>query len=397
MLRTLAVQNYRSLRELVVALDRVNVVTGPNGSGKSNLYRALRLLAECARNGAVGALAREGGLSSTLWAGPEVISTAVREGRYPVQGTVRKEPVALRLGFLADDLGYAIDLGLPPPTTGPTGSAFTLDPQIKRECVWAGPTLRPAALLADRHHGIVRVRDRDGRWEEAPQGLRHVDSMLSEASDPVRAPELMALRDRIRSWRFYDHFRTDADAPARHPRLGTFTPVLGHDGSDLAAALQSIREAGDGHALDRAIDAAFPGAGLEVVFDAGRFDLAFRQPGLLRPLSGTELSEGTLRYLLWAAALLTPRPPELLVLNEPETSLHPDVLPGLAGLIVAAAERTQIVTVTHSRPLVMALTTATADADRPAQVLELVKDEFGRTLVRGQDRFDRPPWKWPAR
>ena len=41
--------------------------------------------------------------------------------------------------------------------------------------------------------------------------------------------------------------------------------------------------------------------------------------GLLRPLRGAELSDGTLRYLLWVAALLTPRPPELLVLNEPET------------------------------------------------------------------------------
>ena len=57
------------------------------------------------------------------------------------------------------------------------------------------------------------------------------------------------------------------------------------------------------------------------------------QPGLLRPLKAAELSDGTLRYLLWIAALLSPRPPELLVLNEPETSLHPDLLPALARLI----------------------------------------------------------------
>ena len=99
MLRTLAVQNYRSLRRLVVPLTDLNVVTGPNGSGKSSLYRALRLLADASRNGAVAALAREGGLPATLWAGPEKIGRAVREGRYPVQGTIRTEPVALRLGF----------------------------------------------------------------------------------------------------------------------------------------------------------------------------------------------------------------------------------------------------------------------------------------------------------
>lgn len=62
-MRTLAVEGYRSLRSLVVGLDRLNVVTGANGAGKSSLYRALRLLADSARNGAVAALARKAGWS----------------------------------------------------------------------------------------------------------------------------------------------------------------------------------------------------------------------------------------------------------------------------------------------------------------------------------------------
>ena len=77
MLDTLAVENYRSLRRLVVPLRRCTVVTGPNGSGKSSLYRTLRLLDDSARNGAVNALAREGGLSSTMWAGPGRNSAAL--------------------------------------------------------------------------------------------------------------------------------------------------------------------------------------------------------------------------------------------------------------------------------------------------------------------------------
>jgi len=120
-LTTLAVENYRSLRHLVLPLGRLTVVTGANGSGKSNLYRALRLLAGSARNGAVAALAREGGLPSTLWAGPEVVGRAVRDGTHPLQGTVRREPVALRLGVAGEDLSYAVDLGLP----APSPSAFT--------------------------------------------------------------------------------------------------------------------------------------------------------------------------------------------------------------------------------------------------------------------------------
>ncbi|MGO4776720.1 AAA family ATPase, partial [Lysobacter sp. 2RAB21] len=116
MLTTLAIANYRSLRELVVPMARLNLVTGANGSGKSNLYRALRLLAETAQGGVVPALAREGGLQSTLWAGPETISARMKRGEVPIQGGPRNEPVALRLGFAGDEYGYAIDLGLPTPS-----------------------------------------------------------------------------------------------------------------------------------------------------------------------------------------------------------------------------------------------------------------------------------------
>ena len=71
MINRLAIENYRSLLRLVIPLEGLNVITGPNGSGKLNLYRALRLLAETAQGGVVRALAGEGGLESTFWAGPE--------------------------------------------------------------------------------------------------------------------------------------------------------------------------------------------------------------------------------------------------------------------------------------------------------------------------------------
>src|SRR3977135_2934854 len=98
MLNTLAVSGYRSLRDLVIPLDRLNLVTGPNGSGKSNLYRALRLLAETAQGRAIPSLAREVGLRPTLGRCPERWSRAVLRGELPVQGAVRKNPVSLRLG-----------------------------------------------------------------------------------------------------------------------------------------------------------------------------------------------------------------------------------------------------------------------------------------------------------
>lgn len=89
MINTLAVASYRSLRSLTIPLGRLNLITGANGSGKSNLYRALRLLAETAHGGVVSALAREGGLSSTLWAGPEKITRRMITGEIPIQGLPR--------------------------------------------------------------------------------------------------------------------------------------------------------------------------------------------------------------------------------------------------------------------------------------------------------------------
>jgi len=387
MLTTLAVANYRSLRNLTVPLRRLNLITGANGSGKSSVYRALRLLADTAQGGVIPSLAREGGLQSTLWAGPENLGRSVKRGEYKVEGTVRKERTNLRLGFAGEEFGYAIDLGLPPPSR----SAFALDPEIKTETIWAGPVLRPAALLIDRHGAVVRSRNSSGDWDVLAYELSSFDSMMTQFADPRNAPEMLRLREQIRSWRFYDHFRTDVDAPARLPQIGTHTPVLSNDGADMAAALQTIQEIGDAQAMAEAVDDAFPGSAVEVLNVAGRFEIAMHQQGLLRPLRAAELSDGTLRYLLWIAALLTPRPPGLLVLNEPETSLHPDLLPALGRLIARAAERAQVLVVTHAAKLIAAL----EDHDDCNSVR--LEKEFGETKTVGAGALDIPVWRWASR
>lgn len=396
MLSALAIANYRSLRRLSVPLGRLTVITGPNGSGKSSVYRALRLLAEIAQGGVIRSLVREGGLASTLWAGPEQFSAAMLRGEAPVQGAwKRNEPVNLRLGFTSDaddEFGYAIDIGLPPPIPS---SAFSHDPEIKREAIWSGDVLRPATQLVDRQGSALRLRDDAGRWTAIGRPVPSFASMLTEYADPRGAPEMLVLRERMRSWRFYDHFRSDAEAPARAPQLGTYTPVMANDGVDVAAALQTIREIGDTEALDRAVDDAFPGARIEVhVGEGRRFELRMHQHGLLRPLTAAELSDGTLRYLLWIAALLTPRPPELLVLNEPETSLHPDLLPALGRLIVQAARASQLIVVSHAVRLIAAIEQAAEDLPLQHVVLE---KRLGETHVANIETHDLPHWQWPSR
>lgn len=394
MLSVLAIANYRSLRELVLPLGRLTVITGANGSGKSSVYRSLRLLADTAQGGIVRSLAREGGMNSVLWAGPEQFSAAVKRGDMPIQGANRSKPVNLRLGFAGEgdsDFGYAIDVGLPVPAA----TVFNRDPEIKTEVAWNGPVLRLAAQTAKRDNALLQIRDDHGKWSTVNRLVPAFASMLYEYADPRSAPELLSLREQVRSWRFYDHFRTDSRSPARIPQIGTRTPVLDHDGGDLAAALATIREIGDEEALDEAVADAFEGCSVDVVVDGDRFSTTMRQKGLLRPLQAAELSDGTLRYLLWVAALLTPRPPPLLVLNEPETSLHPDLLPALGRLIVKAARSSQIIVVSHAARLVSALEAADAgDGSFRSLVLE---KEFGETRVLNLVRDEVPVWRWPSR
>ncbi len=381
MILTLAVSGYRSLRDLVIPLDQLTVITGANGTGKSSLYRALRLLSGVAQGGAIRALAAEGGLASTLWAGPEEVSRAMRAGEVPVTGTLRKGRVSLQLGFASEDYGYAIDLGLPK-----DDAMFPLDPEIKTEAVWIGEELKRHNHFADRHGPSVRVRGDSGSWTQIATSLPPFDSMMTHAADPKTSPELLHLRDRMRNWRFYDQLRTDRDAPARRQMIGTRTPVLASDGSDLAAAIATIRDIGDGPQFDDAIADAFPNSSVRVT-QSGLFGVEMQQHGLLRPLSAAELSDGTLRYILLTAALLSPRPPNLMVLNEPETSLHPDLIPPLARLIAQAAKTSQIIVVSHSR----VLTEALAEAD--ALTHHLTK-ATGETVVMAAETVG---WTWPKR
>ncbi|OJZ69920.1 ATP-binding protein [Mycobacterium paraffinicum] len=395
MLQTVAIRGYRSLREVILPLGRLSVVTGANGAGKSSLYRALRLLADCGRGEVIASLAREGGLQSALWAGPEELKGARRTGK--AQGTVRTRPVSLELGFAASDFGYLVDLGIPV-STGRADSAFARDPEIKREAVFAGPVLRTGATLVRRAASFVEVSADTRGFDELSRSLPLYRSVLAEYAHPHALPELAAVRERLREWRFYDGFRVDADAPARHPQVGTRTPVLADDGSDLAAAIQTIIEASFDD-LSRAVADAFDGATVSVAVHDGLFDLQLRQRGMLRPLRSAELSDGTLRFLLWAAALSSPQAPSLMVLNEPETSLHPDLVRPLAGLIRTAAARTQVLVVTHSRALLEFLDTVpVADADGSDQAVEIeLYKEWGETRVAGQGLLTTPPWDWGKR
>ena len=357
----LHVSGYRSVRNLQLKLRQVNILTGPNGCGKSNLYNAVFLLAKAARGGLARAIADEGGMPSVLYAGPE--------GK---RLTRKAPPRRVILSVTTDLFEYELQLGLvksgPPSVT----SLFLLDPEVKEESIrFVGDGSRPVTML-ERTGPSASIRDSEGRMTVYPFALDSSESVLAQISEPHRYPETSQLREELRRWRFYHGFRTDAESALRRPRIGVMTHVLDHDGSDLAAALQTILEIGDADALNEAVARAFQGARIEVLSEDTRFRLRMHMPGVLRPLETTELSDGTLRFLCVTAALLSPRPPELLALNEPETSLHPDLLEPLARLIARASRDAQLWITTHSTTLTGAVERLTGE--RPIR-LELRSGE----------------------
>ena len=335
---------YRSLRRIAYPVSNLEVFVGANGVGKTNLYRALELVRAAAANTLGGDLAQEG-LAAAFWAGTRRSKGPARIRFAVGLGTPDRPDKAM--------YRYEVEIGFPP---SEASAAFATEPQIKTESVTYLGGARPVRLV-DRKGPSVMARDDSGRPVEINIDILASETVLGRLEDPSRYPGPDILRRTLLGWRFYHDLRTDPGSPMRRPCVAVATPNLASDGANLAAVfatLAHIRE--DTFELDRAIDQAFPGAVLTLPCPgaAASFGMEFPEfPG--RVFDAAELSDGTLRFLALVGALLAYRLPPFIALNEPEASLHPDLMEPLARLVVQASERSQIWLVTHSDRLAEAI------------------------------------------
>ena len=376
-LAALEIIGYRSVRRIRFPLRQLTVLVGGNGVGKTNLYRSLELMQSAAKGTIAEELAREGGLASVFWAGGKNLTAdGSFDPKYRTDGYRAGEPLRLALeaefseleGF-EQGLRYRIETGFAPPLS----AAFPNEAQIKSEMAEMRHRGKPVMLM-ERKGNVAWARDATGRREIADDDLLPSEPALARIGG---RPEIATLRDAILGWRFFHGFRTDPESTLRRPSPAVTAPTLASDGSNLSAVFATLRYIrGDTVDLDRAIADAFPGAELVVppVEDHATFGLRFPEMPK-RVFAPHELSDGTLQFLALAGALMSYRLPPFIALNEPETSLHPSLLPMLARMIVKAAERSQIWVVTHDRDLANAITEHSGVLPR-----EVVRDDNGTWL-----------------
>ncbi|MGF6173206.1 AAA family ATPase [Ensifer sp. 4252] len=343
LLRSMFAENYRSLKSIRMDLTGVNLFIGENGVGKSNLYRALQLVQAAVRGSLAHEIAREGGMSSALWSGRR---RADKPARIRLETELMDEERAITFR-------YRIEAGLRPPKAA---AGFAYEPQVKEEELSVETGRRPVTMMKRAGPGIF-VRGDRGRMEDYPEQALQSETAIALLGDAGHYPEIGTFRRAVDQWRFFHGFRTDRDSPLRLPCLAVTAPMLDEDGTNMAAVFATLRHTREDTVdLDRAIADAFGGAYLDVP-DPGQFaEFSLVFPDFpQRPFSTRELSDGQMRFLALAAALLSYRRPPFIALNEPETSLHPDMLPALADMIASAARDSQIWIVTHSERLADAI------------------------------------------
>lgn len=335
-IQELSIKGFRSLRDVTWRPGKLNVVIGPNGSGKSNLLQAIGLLREAATGGLSEAILRMGGVVPLLWDGQveEIAWSVVVEPLLEGEQVLSYELRLRRLG---------------------TTSSY----RIEREMLAGGVQGAILVRAPDR----AFMLDMNGQQVELgnAQLLQPEQALLQVGSVPLGSSAVTGFHDLLSGWSLYHDIRVDLGASLRQAAVARMEDRLAADGQNLIPVLHTLYTGSRDfkRAVDDAMRAAFSADYEELVFPPAadqRVQLRVRWRSLRTEQSAADLSDGTIRFLVLLAILANPNPPDLIAFDEPETGLHPSMLPIVAEHAADAARRTQVIFTTHSAQLLDAFT-----------------------------------------
>lgn len=345
LLKSLTLQGFLSYgpAAVTVPLTALNVLIGPNGSGKSNLVEALSVLRAAPRDLPLP-IRQGGGVKDWFWRDGSTSATEARLEALFAEGRIAKfasgsPAVRYRLVF------------------GAQGDAFTvLDERVENES--ASPEQSKAYFYFGYERGRPMLNLQDGRHRELQRaGIDPTQSILSQIRDPEALPELTQLADVLRRILIYRSWQFGPDAAVRGAcRADVRADSLSETFDNLPARLSVLmkRPLVKRRLLDLLGDLAPGFDDLAVVPEGGALQLYLIEGNSSIP--ARRLSDGTLRYLCLLAILLDPEASPLLVIEEPELGLHPDMMPTLRDLMIEASEKAQLIVTTHSTQLADAMT-----------------------------------------
>jgi predicted ATPase len=363
----LRIEGYRSLVDVTLPLHPLNVMIGPNGCGKTSFLEVFQLLGDATQEKLADTLERRGGFGSVLSQAKEGPNRLRVDLIVDVESEQSKEPMYYRFELVPRDIGYLITL---------------------EQLEWKWDPFAPTPYLyIDAHSEKVLYADLEHRRSFASPTWDYHHSELALAQVPRMHTEAGALRSALARTRTYSFLDVRPRSVVRLPQALTPTTSPGANGENLYSALYNLRAMHSDvyERIEEVLRIGLPGfRRLEFpVVGAGQVALAWHQDDLTSPLYASQLSEGTLRFLWLATVLLSPQVSPITLIDEPEVSLHPELLKLLAGLLQDASSRSQLIVATHAAELVRWL--------EPNDVVVLDKEE-GQTRCTWADSLNLSEW-----